>query len=124
MEFINYIWVDKNALLTKLAFREVRAFLFRMHIWALFIRVLAVRPVSASDPLFVFKVCAFLLLVSAPRPNVVPVLIQINDRITTSIHLYFFLIALASSNSSNVRMNPLDSLTNIITQPFSLYKSV
>jgi hypothetical protein len=49
--------MNVDAFLSKLAFREVGAILFRMYVRALFVSVIAVGPVSASHHLLVVLVC-------------------------------------------------------------------
>jgi hypothetical protein len=53
---IYYIRVNEYAFLSELAFGEVGAFLCGMNVGTLFVREVAVGPVSAFDLLFVFLI--------------------------------------------------------------------
>jgi hypothetical protein len=56
-----YVWMNIDALFTKLAFGEKWAILFWMEVLAFLIRIVAVRPMSAFNFLFIIMITLILV---------------------------------------------------------------
>jgi hypothetical protein len=53
------VWMDVDTFLSELAFREVRTWILRMEVLALFGSVIAIREVSTFDLLLIFLVVSY-----------------------------------------------------------------